>query len=222
MRRTSYAARQHTAKRRKRGICLVIVLALILFVLQRFDQAIRPLTRQVVQYQCRAQAVRTIQTACNTILEQNSSLYGNLYTVHRNDAEQVQSVTINSAGINALEDALVEQVNQSLCQLQQLPLRIPWGTLTGIQLLSNLGPEIAIQVQPFSLVTSQVKSKFSQAGVNQTRLEVTVCFSVQIGALLAGEVIPVDVQAEVLAAQILIVGNVPQRYAQTDANGEKA
>lgn len=222
MRRTSCAARQHTAKQRKRGICLVIVLALILFALQRFDQAIRPLTRQVVQYQCRAQAVRTIQTACNSILEQNSSLYDDLYTVHRNDAGQVQSVAINSAGINTLEDALVEQVNQSLCQLQQLPLRIPLGTLTGIQLFSNLGPEIAIQVQPLSLVTSQVQSDFSQAGVNQTRLEVTVCFSVQIGALLAGEIIPVDAQAEVLAAQILIVGNVPQRYTQTGTSGEKA
>lgn len=222
MRRTSCAARQHTLKRRKRGICLVIVLALILFALQRFDQAIRPLTRQVVQYQCRAQAVRTIQTACNSILEQNSSLYDDLYTVHRNDAGQVQSVSINSAGINTLEDALVEQVNQSLCQLQQLPLRIPLGTLTGIQLFSNLGPEIAIQVQPLSLVTSQVQSDFSQAGVNQTRLEVTVCFSVQIGALLAGEIIPVDAQAEVLAAQILIVGNVPQRYIQTGTSGEKA
>ena len=58
--------------------------------------------------------------------------------------------------------------------------------------------------------------------MNQTRLEVTVCFSVQIGALLAGEVIPVDAQTEVLAAQILIVGEVPQLYAQSGGSAEKA
>lgn len=222
MRHISRSARQRVAKRRKKRLCLAIGLALVLFALQQIDQAIRPLTRQVVQYQCRAQAVQTIQTACNSILEQNSSLYEDLYTVQRDDTGRVQSVAVNSARINTLEDALVEQVNQSLYQLQQLPLHIPLGTLTGIQLFSNLGPEIAIHVQPLSLVTSQVQSDFSQAGVNQTRLEVTVCFSVQIGALLAGEVIPVDAQTEVLAAQILIVGEVPQLYAQSGGSAEKA
>ncbi len=222
MRRTSSCTtRQHSAKRRKRSLWLVIGFSLVLFALQRFDQSIRPLTRQVIQYQCRAQAVRTIQTACNSILEQNSTLYDSLYTIQRDNTGRVQSVAINSARINALEDALVKQVNQSLCQ-QLLPLRIPLGTLTGIQLFSNLGPEIAIQAQPLSLVSSQVKSDFSQAGVNQTLLEITVCFSVQIGALLAGEVIPVDAQTEVLAAQFLIVGEVPQLYAQTGGSTEKA
>lgn len=221
MRHISHSARQRVAKRRKKRLCLAIGLALVLFALQQIDQAIRPLTRQVVQYQCRAQAVQTIQTACNSILEQNSSLYEDLYTVQRDDTGRVQSVAINSARINTLEDALVEQVNHSLYQLQ-LPLHIPLGTLTGIQLFSNLGPKIAIHVQPLSLVTSQVQSDFSQAGVNQTRLEVTVCFSVQIGALLAGEVIPVNAQTEVLAAQILIVGEVPQLYAQSGGSAEKA
>ena len=138
MRHISHSARQRVAKRRKKRLCLVIGLALVLFALQQIDQAIRPLTRQVVQYQCRAQAVQTIQTACNSILEQNSSLYEDLYTVQRDDTGRVQSVAVNSARINTLEDALVEQVNQSLYQLQQLPLHIPLGTLTGIQLFSNL------------------------------------------------------------------------------------
>ena len=99
---------------------------------------------------------------------------------------------------------------------------IPLGTLSGIQFFSGLGPKITVQVQPLSLVTSQVRSNFSQAGVNQTRLEITICFSVQIGALLAGEVIPVDIQSEILAAQVLIVGEVPQLYAQNGWAGEKA
>ena len=38
----------------------------------------------------------------------------------------------------------------------------------------------------------------------------------------AGEVIPVDAQTEVLAAQFLIVGEVPQLYAQTGGSTEKA
>lgn len=222
MRRIPRAARQRMIKRRKLGLWLVIGLALVLFLLQRADQAIRPLTTQVLQYQCRSLAVRTIQSACNSILEENSSLYSDLYTIQRDSVGRVQSVAINSARINSLEDTLVNQVNQSLSQLQQVPLRIPLGTLSGIQVFSGLGPEIPVRVQPLSLVTSQVQSDFSQAGVNQTRLEVTICFAVQIGALLAGEVIPVNAQTEVLATQILIVGDVPQLYAQNSSSGEKA
>lgn len=222
MRRTSHAVRQRMIKRRKNTLWLIIGLALVLFALQQIDQAIRPLTRQVLEYQCRGLAVRTIQSACNAILEENSSLYESLYSVQRDAAGRVQSVAVDSARVNSLEDTLVDQVNRSLDQLQQLPLHIPLGTLTGLQLLSGLGPEIPIRVQPLSLVTSQVQSELSQAGVNQTRLEVSICFSVQMGALLAGQVIPVDAQAEVLAAQILIVGEVPQLYAQNSTGGEKA
>lgn len=221
MRRVPHAARQRIVRRRKIGLWLIIVFALFLFLLQRVDQAIRPLTTQVLQYQCRALAVRTIQSACNSILEENSALYSDLYTIQRDSAGRIQSVAVDSARINSLEDALVDQVNQSLSQLQQAPLRIPLGTLSGIRLFSGLGPDISVQVQPLSLVTSHVQSDFSQAGVNQTRLEITVCFSVQIGALVAGEVIPVDAQAEVMAAQILIVGEVPQLYAQNGEANEK-
>lgn len=214
MRRVERSVRQRAVKQRKRRIWLVIGLALILFGLQRVDQMLRPLTEQVVRYQCKALAVQTIQKACNSILEENVTLYEDLYTIQRDDAGRILSVSANSARINALEDALVDQVNTSLDALQQMPLCIPLGTLSGIHLFSGYGPEISIRVQPLSLVTSQVRSDFSQAGINQTRLDVSVCFSVQIGALLAGEVIPVDAQAEVLAAQIFIVGQVPQLYAQ--------
>ena len=222
MRRISHSARQRMVKRRKTGLWLIFITALSLFFLQRADQALRPLTVQVLQYQCRALAARTIQGACNSILEENHTLYNDLYSIQRDNTGRVQSVTVDSARINSLEDALVDQVNLSLTQLPQDPLRIPLGTLSGIQFFSGLGPKITVQVQPLSLVTSQVRSNFSQAGVNQTRLEITICFSVQIGALLAGEVIPVDVQSEILAAQVLIVGEVPQLYAQNGWAGEKA
>lgn len=206
------AARERAAKRRKKHVWIIIFLALFLFGLQRADQAIRPMVIQVLEYQCKALAVQTIQQACNSILEQNSSLYQDLYSIQRDAEGQVQSVVANTARINSLEDALVDRVNRSLDQLQQVPLHISIGTLSGIQLLTGRGPTIPIQVQPLSLVSSQVQSDFSQAGVNQTRLEISVCFSVQMGAVMAGQVIPIDTQAEVLAAQILIVGEVPQLY----------
>ena len=196
----------------------VIVLALLLFGLQRIDQSIRPLAGKVIEYQSKALAVQTIQQACNAVLKQNSDMYKNLYVIHRDSSGNVQSITADSARINSLEDTLVENVNQSLRNLQQFPLKIPFGTLTGVQVLSGRGPDVSIRVHPLSLASSQVRSEFSQAGVNQTNLEVHICFSVEVGALLAGEVVPVDAQADILAAQILIVGEVPQLYAQNSSD----
>ena len=78
MRRISHSARQRMVKRRKTGLWLIFITALSLFFLQRADQALRPLTVQVLQYQCRALAARTIQGACNSILEENHTLYNDL------------------------------------------------------------------------------------------------------------------------------------------------
>ena len=98
--------------------------------------------------------------------------------------------------------------------LGRAKLAVPLGTLTGVQALAGLGPELTVRAVPLSNVESKVESRFSSAGVNQTKLEVNVTFTVELCAMLAGAQAETTVTSEVCVAQMLIVGQVPEFYAQ--------
>ena len=62
-------------------------------------------------------------------------------------------------------------------------------------------------------MTSSVNSRVSHTGINQTELDVSIAFRATMAALFGNAVTQVEVEHELLLAQILLVGQVPQVYA---------
>ena len=62
--------------------------------------------------------------------------------------------------------------------------------------------------------TLHVSDSFVSAGINQTQHRVCIRFTVEMSAILPGYSTSVDVTDEVCVAQTLIVGQVPEFYAQ--------
>ncbi len=214
-------ARLTVASKRKRRpllrfpVLVLLLVGMLAFSIFQLEQKVRPVAAQIAAYQSRVLAVRTIQKACHQILTQQQELYEDLYQISRDDAGQIQSIESNTQRINLLEEVLVEEVNTALLDMGQLPLEIPVGTLSGLQSFSGLGPCVSVQAIPLSLASSEVHSRFTSAGINQTQMDVSIHFTVTVGAVLAGFTESIQVEADFTVAQILIVGQVPQVYAQT-------
>ena len=86
--------------------------------------------------------------------------------------------------------------------------------MLGWQLLAGRGPDIHLQIVPASFVESEVVDTLESAGINQTQHRVCIRFTVEMSAILPGYSTSVDVTDEVCVAQTLIVGQVPEFYAQ--------
>ena len=61
-------------------------------------------------------------------------------------------------------------------------------------------------------------SHFSQAGINQTLHTVTMTVSIDVTVLVLGESSSFTMESEVLVAQTVIVGDVPDTFLQTGGN----
>ena len=58
-------------------------------------------------------------------------------------------------------------------------------------------------------------SNFSQAGINQTLHQLTMVVSIDVSMLVLGKTSSFEVTSEVVVAETVIVGEVPQTFLQT-------
>lgn len=206
--------RQKMRARHKFLLAVFFLLALLAFSLVSLEQKVRPVALTIAQYECRDLCIHTMQNAVNKTIDERPELYKELYDIQRDSAGQIVSVACDTLRLNQLQNDLEETLSKSLDSLGRAKLAVPLGTLTGVQALAGLGPELTVRAIPLSNVESKVESRFSSAGVNQTKLEVNVTFTVELCAMLAGAQAETTVTSEVCVAQMLIVGQVPEFYAQ--------
>lgn len=178
------------------------------------DSQLRPVVETMAQYQCRVVSVIAINEAVMDELEKMGDAPQRLVRLEKNADGTVSNVELDSVEMNRMKARLTEAVSNRLMSLENQDVSIPLGTLLGWQLLAGRGPEVLLQIVPASFVESNVVDTLETAGINQTQHRVCIRFTVEMSAILPGYSTSVDVTDEVCVAQTLIVGQVPEFYAQ--------
>ncbi|MEG2234726.1 MAG: sporulation protein YunB, partial [Oscillospiraceae bacterium] len=140
--------------------------------------------------------------------------YDGLVTVVKDPVSgQIIAIETNAVEVNKLKAILTDAVNDKLAGITEQSVRIPIGTLTGIEILSGRGPKIRLKMLPSSYVETNLVNKFDTAGINQTHHQIMIEFKVKMTAILAPYSTSVDVSTNVCIAETVIIGAVPNTYA---------
>ena len=126
---------------------------------------------------------------------------GNI-TALRTDMTQVERLKVE---VLEILDTLVAQINT-----QQMG--IPLGNLLLPDLLAGTGPELPVKAVSLTLSNADFFSDFTAAGINQTLQTLKVKFTISLTILTTVGYETVDVDSDVMVAQTVIVGTVPETY----------
>ena len=126
---------------------------------------------------------------------------------------QVTSLNANMSRINAFSAALLDYVGQ--LDRKNLRVSIPLGNLSGSSLLLGRGPEVEIQMIMLTSPHIAFRSELSAAGINQTEHRLLLDVVVDIDVLVPWGSVKTQATTEVLIAQTVIVGRVPNLYMNT-------
>lgn len=99
-------------------------------------------------------------------------------------------------------------------------IKIPIGSLFGINILSGIGPEIPIYAKPIVITTSEFKDEFISEGINQTKYRVYLDINVDITFISSGIEYNKQVNDYMLISETVIIGNVPNLYNTLAKNTE--
>lgn len=132
-------------------------------------------------------------------------------TLEKNDAGEVTAIHSNMAQINLLSAEILDRV-VGATENRTLTVRIPAGNLSGISLLMGRGPGVPVQI--IMLTSSRVafQSSIVSAGINQTRHQINLEVMVDIDILIPWGTESTQVVTEVMIADTVVVGKVPETY----------
>lgn len=204
-------------KRRRRLLKTIIIAAVAIAVAAVYYYLrIAPVISTVVTERTRMQVSQAIDDMTE------SHLYDVTYddfVISRYDNEgNVTFIQINSVKVNLFARRVTSLIRSEMKTFEEQGVQIPLGTVTGIPLLSDLGPELTYNVLDLGVADADFISEFTDAGVNQTLHRLYMKIIVNMRIVLPGYSLAFDNSSTVMICENVIVGDVP--LGQIDIGSE--
>ena len=193
------------------GVALTLFVAAFIFSTVYFRSNIVPTVMGSAVAEVRAMCTETINSAVTAVVGGGVE-YDDLFSVVRDDAGNIEMVQANSPEINMVAREIAGLAQANLDALDLKEISIPIGTFTGLALLTGLGPDVTISVMPIGSALCDFVSYFTAAGINQTLHKIYIDVHAEINIITPLDEPTITVKAEVLVAENLIVGEVPEFY----------
>ena len=132
---------------------------------------------------------------------------------------RITALKTNMSEINRLKTDILNIINDEILALDTSDIGIPLGSLFLPEFLSGRGPAIPVHILSIRNSDAGFSSDFSQAGINQTLHKLTMEVSVDVSVLVLGETSSFTITSEVVVAETVIVGDVPDTFLQTSSTG---
>ena len=128
---------------------------------------------------------------------------------------RITALKTNMSEVNRLKTDILNIINDEILALDSSDIGIPLGSLFLPELLSGKGPAIPVHILSIRNADASFVSHFSQAGINQTLHQVTMQVSIDVAVLVLGRTDSFTMTSEVLVAETVLVGDVPDTFLQT-------
>ena len=129
----------------------------------------------------------------------------------RDNDGRVAAIITNMSRVNTLSARLLNAVVEA-SNMGELDLNIPLGNLLGAGVLLGRGPDVPVRVTMLTSSRAGFHNELVSAGINQTKHQVMLELFVDVDVLLPWEVFSTQVVVDVLVAETIIVGSVPDTY----------
>ena len=129
----------------------------------------------------------------------------------KNADGEISAISSNMARINALSAEILDRV-VGATENRTLDVRIPLGNLTGISLLMSRGPGVPVEILMLTSSRVAFHNSVVTAGINQTKHQLNLAVIVDIDVLIPWGTESTQVVTEVMIADTVIVGKVPETY----------
>ena len=128
---------------------------------------------------------------------------------------RITALKTNMSEVNRLKKDILNIINDEILALDHSDIGIPLGSLFFPEIFSGKGPAIPVHILSIRNSDANFVSHFSQAGINQTMHRLNMEVSIDVAVLVLGQTSSFSMTSEVVVAETIIVGDVPQTYLQT-------
>lgn len=196
-----------------RTVVLLLIISVVGFVL------IREQYRDVIQDLAETQVKNTTSDLTNDAIAKQIAdgviQYDRIVFFEKDLDGRITALKTNIGEVNRLKTDILNIINDEILALDNSDIGIPIGSLILPELLSGKGPMIPVHILSIRNSDAIFSSDFTQAGINQTLHQVKMEVSVDVAVLVLGRTNSFTINSEVVVAETVIVGDVPNTFLQT-------
>ena len=196
-----------------RWLCalLIVVCALLL----AFRSKYRLVIEDLAQTQVKNATSDLTNDAIAKQIETGDISYDRIVYFEKDLDGRITALKTNMSEVNRLKTDILNIINDEILSLDHSDIGIPLGSLFFPELLSGKGPSIPVHILSIRNSDANFVSHFSQAGINQTLHRLNMEVSIDVAVLVLGQTSSFTMGSEVVVAETIIVGDVPQTFLQT-------
>ena len=152
-------------------------------------------------------------------IENGNIQYDRIVYFEKDINGRITALKTNIGEVNRLKTDILNIVNGRILALDAADIGIPIGSLFLPEFFSGKGPAIPVHILAIRNSDATFSSNFIQAGINQTLHQLVMEVNVEAAVLVLGETSTFQVSSQIVVAETVIVGEVPNTFIQT---GEEA
>ena len=196
-----------------RWVC--VILAVFLVVLAIFRTRYSATIVTLAETQVRNATSDLINDAIDAQIDAGDIQYDRIVYFEKDLNGRITALKTNMSEVNRLKTAILNRINDEILAMDTSELGIPMGDLFLPEIFSDTGPEIPVHILSIRNSDATFGSNFTQAGINQTLHQLTMDVFVDVAILVLGKTESFTVSAQVVIAETVIVGTVPDTLLQT-------
>ena len=204
-------------KRFFRRLKLILILLLVLFAAGFLW--LRHTYRDVIRDLAETQVKNTTSDLTNDAIARQIAdgvvQYDRIVYFEKDLDGRITALKTNIGEVNRLKTDILNIINDEILALDHSDIGIPLGSLILPELLSGRGPVIPVHILAIRNSDANFVSFFSQAGINQTLHQVTMEVTIDVSVLVLGRTTSFTLESQVVVAETVIVGQVPNTFLQT-------
>lgn len=196
-----------------RLLVIILTLSFILFFL--FRRRLYPVVLSLAEAQVKNATSDLINDAISEQIAAGDIQYDRIVYFEKDLNGRITALKTNMGEVNRLKTETLEITNARLLSEETSDLGVPIGSIFLPELFSGKGPAFPVRILAIQNSEATFASHFSQAGINQTLHQLNMVVSVDVVVLVMGRTDCFTVASEVVVAETVIVGDVPETFLQT-------
>ena len=194
---------------------IVLLSAVILLIFSLLHAPVQSFLNEISSSIALSDATDIVTVSVNDaiISTMGEGRYGYDYfvSIEKDSEGNITALSANMSRINSVSSEILRRVIETTSD-SELKIGIPIGNLFGSTLTLGRGPEIPMKINVLTSSFADFRNELVSVGINQSKHQIILELMVEIDVLLPWKIETTRVLCEVLIAETIIVGKVPDTY----------
>lgn len=148
----------------------------------------------------------------------NDFNYDEIIKVEKDNEGNIVMLKADTMKLNQIACDVALSSQNELKKMGQVGLELPISYVAKNNILSGVGPNITVKMQPIGYIETRYISTFEGAGINQTRHRIFVEVKTKIRIILPSKNNEIEIVHQVPICETIIVGKIPDNAINLDMN----